>query len=130
MHPISKLLCDAYNELFKNGQVKFPLHEKQRVAIDSVVKTVHANYFGIERFPTEIDKAIAYLCLIIKDHPVIDGNKRLAIFWFTIYCIVNDLQPNTTTIGLDALAVSIEREKEQPLYEMMAVVRQVLFPDQ
>ena len=128
MHPISKLLCDAYSELYKQGQVKFPLHEKQRVAIDTVVKTVNANYFGVERYPAPINKAVAYLCLIIKDHPVTDGNKRLALLWFRIYCDINKLEPKTTVIALDELAVSIEKEKLLSLSDTMTLVHKILFP--
>jgi hypothetical protein len=52
MHPISALLCEAYDRLFAEGEVRFPLYEKQRAAIDTIVKTVNASYFGFVRFPT------------------------------------------------------------------------------
>ncbi len=127
MHPISELLCDAYSELYKQNQVKFPLYEEQKVAIDSVVKTVHATYFGFERYPTPIDKAVAYLCLIIKDHVVTDGNKRLAILWFRIYCVVNKLEVINPDPKLDVLAVAIEKEKELSLDKIMELVRKIIF---
>lgn len=59
MHPISALLCEAYDRLFAGGEVQFPLHEKQRASIDTIVKTVNASYFGIVRFPTTEKRAIA-----------------------------------------------------------------------
>jgi death-on-curing protein len=128
MHPISELLCNAYSELHRQGQVSFPLHDKQRAAIDTVVKTVHANYFGFERFPTPTDKAVAYLCLIIKNHPVTDGNKRLALLWFRIYCDVNKLTPRISGFGFDELVVAIEKEKES-MTETIKLVQQLLFSD-
>ena len=79
LHPISELLSEAYNSLFRKGEVSFPLHDIQVENIDSVVKTVHAEYFGFVRFKTPEEKASAYFCFIIKDHPVVDGNKRLAV---------------------------------------------------
>lgn len=126
MHPISKILCQTYVELHKEGQVSFPLHEEQKRAIDSVVKTVNAHYFGVERFPTPEDKAVAYLCYIIKDHPVTDGNKRLALLWFDVYCMVQHLTPNDSPFGLDALAVSIEKE-ERGMEEIFSDVKEILF---
>ncbi|WFU32402.1 Fic family protein [Bradyrhizobium brasilense] len=128
MHPISKLLCDAYSELHKQGQVSFPLHDKHRASIDTVVKTVHANYFGLERYPMPQDKAVAYLCYIIKNHPVTDGNKRLALLWFRVYCDVNNLEPQTSVISLDELAVAIEKEKLLSMSDILRLVQKVLFP--
>jgi len=127
MHPISKILCKAYDKLHRQGQISFPLQERQKSAIDSVVKTVNAYYFGIQRFKTHQDKAVAYLCFIIKDHPVTDGNKRLAIYWFEIYCTIFDLKPDFSSHGLDVLAISIEKA-EMGIEELMDVVKKILFP--
>jgi fido (protein-threonine AMPylation protein) len=84
-----------YDRLFAGGEVQFPLHEKQRAAIDTIVKTVNASYFGIIRFPTPEKRAVAYLCYIIKNHPVTDGNKRLAVLWFEVYCEVHAHEQET-----------------------------------
>jgi hypothetical protein len=108
MHPISALLCETYDRLVAAGEVQFPLYEKQRTAIDTMVKTVNASYFGIVRFPTPERRAVAYLCYIIKNHPVTDGNKRLAILWFEVYCEVQRLRPRQD-VALDLLAIAIEK---------------------
>ncbi len=107
MHPISETLCNAYDELYRQGQVKFPLRDKQKHAIDSTVKTVEASYFGIEKYSTPQQKAVAYLCFLIKNHPVVDGNKRLAVLFFSVYCIVNKINPNLSEYSLDQMAVAI-----------------------
>ncbi|MDE1919168.1 MAG: Fic family protein [Patescibacteria group bacterium] len=126
MHPISELLCRTYSELHKNGQVSFPLRESHKHALDSVVKTVNANYFGIERFPTPRDKAVAYLCLLIKNHPLTDGNKRLALLWFDVYCQVSGLVPREPDFGYDALVVAIEQAPLK-METLFAFVNRLLF---
>lgn len=127
MHPISKVLCEAYRKLHEKGQVAFPLHKKQQDAIDGVVKTVNATYFDIERFSSPEDKAVAYLCFIIKNHPVTDGNKRLSILWFQVYCDVHNLDPDITTYGgLDILAVSIEKS-DLEMETLIEIVKSILF---
>ena len=126
MHPISKTLCKTYTELYNEGQVSFPLHDSQREAIDSVVKTVNANYFGIERFKTSQEKAVAYLCFIIKSHPVTDGNKRLAILWFEIFCEIYELKPDYSEYSLDEIAVAIEKA-ELKMEEMLGIIKTILF---
>lgn len=125
MHPISALLCEAYDRLFVSGEVQFPLYDKQRAAIDTIVKTVNATYFGIVRFPTSERRAVAYLCYIIKNHPVTDGNKRLAVLWFEVYCEVQGLRPRQD-IALDRLAISIEKT-DAPMEELLSSAYQLLF---
>jgi len=125
MHQISELLCETYGELYRRGQVQFPLHDEHREAIDSVVKTVNANYFGVQRFSAPVDRAVAYLCLIIKDHPVTDGNKRLAVLWFRIYCDIRKLKPNPS-VAWDELAVAIE-QSELKTDQLMGGIKFVLF---
>jgi prophage maintenance system killer protein len=127
MHPISEALCETYAELYRRGQVSFPLHDKQRRALDSIVKTVEAEYFGTARHATHIDKAVAYLCLIIKDHPVTDGNKRLALLWFRVYCILFQLDADPTPYSYDEIAVAIEKNKDVPLDRLIHLVTSLLF---
>ena len=127
MHPISELLCETYAELYKNGQVQFPLHDSQRALIDSVVKTVNASYFGYEPYSSPEDKAVAYLCILIKDHPVTDGNKRLSLLWFRVYCIVSKLKADPSPYTFDQIAVSIEKEKDLPLDKLIPLVKKLLF---
>lgn len=126
MHPISEILCRVYAELYDRGQVSFPLQDDQRQDIDSIVKTVNAVYFGAERFRTPEERAVAYLCYLIKDHPVVDGNKRLALLWFEVYCDINELRPDPSPYGFDELALAIERA-DMNMEELMATVRNLLF---
>jgi len=107
MHPLSQLLCEAYNELRQNRQVSFPLEKHHKHNLDSVVKTVNASYFCKNQYNSLELRAVAYLCHIIKRHPVMDGNKRLSILWFETYCESNNLSPDLEKYSLDVLAVSI-----------------------
>ena len=126
MHPISLRLFEAYQELYDKGQVSFLLQDVHKKALDSVVKTVNATYFGFDRFPTPEDKAAAYLCFLIKDHPLTDGNKRLALLWFEAFCLSMDLKPHTPRSGWDAFVVTIEQNKE-PMELLMKEVKNGLF---
>jgi prophage maintenance system killer protein len=101
------------------------LYEKQRAAIDTIVKTVNASYFGIVRFPTPERRAVAYLCYIIKNHPVTDGNKRLAVLWFEVYCEVQGLHPRPD-VPLDQLAIAIEKTVVT-MEELLDSAYQILF---
>ncbi|MES2226139.1 MAG: Fic family protein [Patescibacteria group bacterium] len=127
MHPISEILCRTYEELRKNGQVSFPLTEEGKKALDSVIKTVNSIYFGIERFPTDEDKAVAYLVHIIKRHALTDGNKRLGLLWFQVWCDVRNLSPKEPVFGYDALAIAIEATEPDELDKTIKIVQSILF---
>lgn len=117
----------TYAVLLKNGQVRFSLGENHKEAVDSVVKTVNSSFFEVERFPTDTDKAVAYLCHLIKRHAFPDGNKRTAILWFEIWCGAYGLEPKEPSFGYDALAVMIEATDSNRIDQTIEIVRAVLF---
>lgn len=126
MHPISEMLCEVYSELHNRQQVSFPLRWEHRQKIDSIVKTVNSQFFGFSRYPKSEDKATAYLYFLIKNHPVVDGNKRLAILWFEVYCVIKNLSP-TKRYPLDVIAVAIEQSDSSEKDEFIELLKEVLF---
>jgi death-on-curing protein len=120
-------LCEAYNLLLQRGEVFFELQDEHADKIDVIVKTVYANYFGFSRFPTLEKQAAAFFCLIIKDHPFVDGNKRMAVLWLQIFCEIYGLVISTKHISLDVLAVSVEKTKDLDNDQLFGLVRVILF---
>ncbi len=127
LHPISEILCETYNTLFLTKEVFFPLQDVHIDKLDTIVKTVYGDYFGTVRFPSLEEKAAAFFCLIIKDHPVVDGNKRLSVLWLQIFCKMNNLTIDTSRIPLDVLAVSVEKTKDLSNDELFSLVKLILF---
>lgn len=127
LHPDSVHLVRAYSILQKNKEVAFAVFDEQIFNLDTIAKTVHANYFGIVRFPTIEDEAIAYFCFIIKDHPMTDGNKRLAVLWLEIYVGAFKLEI-AKEVKLDVLAVAVEQEKNLTMEVMITIVKSIVFP--
>ncbi len=128
LHPISRILCTVYNDLYENKEVFFVLQDIQADNIDTIVKTVEGTWFGVTRFTTPEEQATAYFCLIIKDHPLVDGNKRLAVLWLEIYCKTFSLPivlPKDMT--LDVLAVTVEKTKDMDNDSLFGLVRIILF---
>jgi prophage maintenance system killer protein len=80
----------------------------------------------LKRFHDAETRAAAYFCLIIKDHVVTDGNKRLATLWLQIYTQALELSIRSQ-MGLDVLAVSVENEKTMTLEELVQAVKFILF---
>ena len=128
LHPDSKHLIETYNILLESKEVSFPLHDFQVFNLDSIAKTVNSRYFGIVRFPSYEEQASAYFCFIIKNHPVTDGNKRLAVLWLEVFCQALRLNLKSR-ITLDVLAVAVEQEKNMNMDSIISVVKYTLFGD-
>src|SRR3989344_1010968 len=124
LHPTSEILVNTYNILLERKEVSFQLHDQHIFALDSIVKTVNAEYFGFLRFSTNEDKAAAYFCLIIKNHPVTDGNKRLAILWLDIFSNSLELTIDKD-IKLDELAVGVEQEKSIEMDKLIQTIKKI-----
>ncbi len=54
-------------------------------SFEGIIKGLYQTFGGKELYPTIEDKASHLLYLIIKDHPFIDGNKRIASFLFVYF---------------------------------------------
>jgi prophage maintenance system killer protein len=57
--------------------------------LKSILGNLYATFGGIELYPSFEDKAANLLYLIIKDHPFVDGNKRIASLLFNFYAQIN-----------------------------------------
>jgi len=96
------------------------------------VKSLYQTFDGKELYKTIEDKASHLLYLTIKDHPFIDGNKRIGSFLFVYFLDKNDylyrkggekkINDNALTALALLTAQSDSREKEQ----MIALIMQLL----
>lgn len=127
MHPISIALCEVYKHLIQNEGVNFRLYKENQDKLDTIVKIVHGNYFGFRRFPTDKDQAAAYFYFIIKNHPVTDGNKRLAVLWLEIFTDILKIEIKMPkNVGLDKLAVAVEKS-DIPHKILIPLLKRIMF---
>lgn len=54
-------------------------------ALRSVIATIYQGFGGVDLYPTVQSKAANLLYLVIKDHPLTDGNKRSAAALFVLF---------------------------------------------
>ena len=59
--------------------------------LESALKSINQSFDGKDVYPSVEKKAANLLYLIIKNHPFIDGNKRIGAFTFVRYLSLNDL---------------------------------------
>lgn len=125
-----KSVCQAYELLHSKALVAFPLTSPAEEKVASLVATITETYFGKEIYASIEEKAVAYLYLLIKDHPFVDGNKRTASLVFEMVCDLNDLIPKLggENPTLDELAVFIEKVQEQDHQAVIRKIADLLFP--
>lgn len=90
--------------------------------LDTVIQTIYQGFGGHDLYPTVEEKAANLLYLVVKDHPLSDGNKRSAAALFVTFLARNGLlegadgQPRITNNALAAttlmVAMSDPQEKD------------------
>ncbi len=81
--------------------------------LESAAARPQASIFGQPAYPDDPTRAAALLHSLVKNHPLVDGNKRLGWFSCTVFLRLNHLRPDLTddeafTLVMDLAAAEIE----------------------
>ena len=99
---------------------------------ESIVRNIYQSFSKRSLYQTMADKAAHLLYLTIKDHPFIDGNKRIASFLFVYFLDKNNYlyrengerKINDNALVAIALLVAVSDPKEKD--QMIALISQLL----
>jgi len=88
-----------------------------------IIKSIYQSFDGIDLLPTIEEKAANLLYYIVKDHPFIDGNKRIGAYLFIIFLNKNNylydtsynLKINQNTLVTLTLLIALSNRKEKDL---------------
>ncbi|MGA1846519.1 RhuM family protein [Deferribacter abyssi] len=116
----------AINELkeylLKKGEASDVFgQERDRGLFESALNIIYQTFDGQELYPTFEEKAANLLYLIIKNHPFVDGNKRIGALLFLMFLYENmskeelfeKFNSNTLTALCYLVAASPPAQKEQ-----------------
>ncbi|MEZ0535973.1 type II toxin-antitoxin system death-on-curing family toxin [Caldicellulosiruptoraceae bacterium PP1] len=77
----------------------------------SSIENAFQTYDEKELYPTDIDK-ISMICYsVIRNHPFIDGNKRIGVALLCVLCDINNISINCSDDELVQLALNIAQNK-------------------
>lgn len=121
------LTLDEARQIISQVREAFPMDNLAGVergnALESIIKSVYQSFDGEELYKTTEEKAANLLYLVVKDHPLSDGNKRSAALLFVTFLEHNGLLYNSgnqlriSNNALSALtllvATSSPKEKNQ-----------------
>ena len=106
------------------------LDPKDRVG--SSIAALYQSFDGHDRYPTVELKAANLLCLVVKEHPLKDGNKRSAAALFVTFLAKNkilinaDGQPKFTNNALAALILMVAMSDPTEMELMVALITKML----
>jgi len=79
-------------ELMSRGEATEFFGQERGHDLEGIIEGIDQTFGGQELYPDVESKAAHILYFVIKDHPFIDGNKRIASFLFVLYLQQNDLE--------------------------------------
>lgn len=123
-------------ELKKNLIVKREASEmfgnERDGSFEGIIKGLYQTFGGKELYPNREDKAAHLLYLVIKDHPLSDGNKRTGAFLFVYFldktnCLYRKSgERKINDNALTALALLIAESKPKEKEVMIKVIENLL----
>ena len=66
-----------------------PFDTRYHDRLESLINQIQSNYFGVELYPTLEEKASILFYLINKNHPFLNGNKRVAVIALFVFLSLN-----------------------------------------
>lgn len=100
--------------------------EKEEGKLNGILQTIEQTAFGENIYSSLEEKASNLLYFLIKDHPFVDGCKRIAASLFLIYLEKNNALyiSNGTLVGL-VLLIAESKPEEKDI--MIKIIMSILF---
>jgi len=117
-----EIIINLKKELVEKKEASSFFGQPYGEKLEGIVKNLYQTFDRKELYPSLEDKAANLLYLIIKDHPFVDGNKRIASFLFIYFLDRNNylykdngekkINDNALVALALLIAVSDPREKD------------------
>ena len=100
--------------------------EKEEGKLNGILEAIEQTVFGENVYSSLEEKASNLLYFLIKDHPFVDGCKRIAASLFVMYLHKNNAL-NISNGTLTALVLLIAESKAEEKDIMIKVIMSILF---
>ena len=118
------------NMRFTNDSQVFGV-EKSKGQLEGILACINQTAFGDEIYKSLEEKAAHLLYFIVKDHPFVDGCKRIAAGLFLLYLSKNSLlSKNKLTMSngtLAAITLLVAESKPEEKEVMIRIIMNILF---
>ena len=100
--------------------------EKEEGKLNGILVTIEQTAFGQEIYSSVEEKAANLLYFLVKDHPFVDGCKRIAASLFIVYLDKNNIC-NISNGTLVSLILLIAESKPEEKDIMIKIIMSILF---
>jgi len=117
-----RIIMEIKKELIAKKKASELFGQEVGRGFEGAIKEIYQTFDGKELYPTIEDKASHLLYFTIKDHPFIDGNKRIGSFLFVYFLDKNHylyrstgekkINDNALTVLSLLIAISDPKEKD------------------
>ncbi|MCC8159739.1 MAG: type II toxin-antitoxin system death-on-curing family toxin [Oscillospiraceae bacterium] len=80
--------------------------------LDSAISVPFQTYGGEDLYPTLLDKASRLCFGLVKNHPFVDGNKRIGTHAMLVFLAINDVELEYTDEKLTDLILSVASSRK------------------
>ena len=94
-------------ELAAKGEASPLFGSPRGDALESILGNIDQTMFGEPLYGSREEKAAHLLYFVVKDHPFIDGNKRIGAFLFLLYLAQKGMERRLEPRALTALTLLI-----------------------
>jgi death-on-curing protein len=106
-----------------------PIYVRDLGLLDAAVHRPRASVLGQDAYPDVLTKAAALLHSLARNHPLVDGNKRLAWLATYVFCAKNDIELDPDDDDAYALVISVAGGELDDVSEIAAVLASFARPD-
>jgi len=127
-----KVIVELKKNLIEKKEASEMFGNERDGSFEGIIKGLYQTFGGKELYPNREDKAAHLLYLVIKDHPLSDGNKRTGAFLFVYFldktnCLYRKSgERKINDNALTALALLIAESKPKEKEVMIKVVKNLL----
>ncbi len=99
---VRRAIMALKKELLTRGEATDIFGQERGDGLAGIIGAVHQTFGGQDLYPSAEEKAAHLLYFVIKDHPFVDGNKRVGSFLLLLFLDRNGL---LSARGLDTMAL-------------------------
>jgi len=125
-------ILELKNKLIKQKEATEIFSQERGQSLEGILGNLNQSFGGKSLYPTVSEKAAHLLYFVIKDHPFIDGNKRVGSFLFIAYLSQNRYLLNKkgekkiNDNALVALALLVAQSNPKDKEVMVALITNLL----
>ena len=126
------MITEIKKELVRKKEASSLFGRENKGCFKGIVRGLYQTFDKKELYPTLEDKAAHLLYLAIKDHPFVDGNKRIASFLFiyfldrTEYLYKENGEKKINDNALTTLALLIAESDPREKETMIRLIRHLI----